>query len=354
MTETDNDPPRIVADIGGTNARFGLVDPDSHDPRAQRTYPSAEFDDLGDVMARYIESLSGERRPESACVAIAAPSFRDTVVFANLHWEFSIEETRRRLGLKRLVMMNDFAALAMAIPDIPEDNRARIGGGQSVPGQPVAVVGPGTGLGVAGLVQAYGRWMPLPGEGGHINFAPSDDEEVDIFQIVRGDRDRVSAERLLCGSGLQRLYRTYCKLDRLAADGWSRSVESALREKHPALENQTDDYLEPSAITERALDARDDRCLRALSRFCAMLGTFSGDMALTYGARGGVCLGGGILPRLPAFLEQSAFRQRFEAKGRMHDYVAAIPTTLITHAIPALSGAAAWLEVVIDMETTRP
>jgi len=350
---TSGHPPHLVADIGGTNARFALVDQGSHVPHSEASLPSGDFADLAEAMNAYLEGLPGAPRPRSACVAIAAPTFRDRIVFANLHWEFSIEKTRRQMDLDRLVMMNDFAALAMAIPDIPETHKTPIGDGIAVPNQPVAVVGPGTGLGVAGLIWQHGHWTPLPGEGGHVSFAPSDDEEVDIFQIVRGSRDRVSAERLLCGSGLQRLYRTYCKLDRLADDGWRAGVEAAVEERHPALEELKEDDLHPAEITERALQGRSDRCTRALSRFCGMLGTFSGDVALTFGARGGLYLGGGILPRLGTFLQNSDFRTRFEAKGRMQDYVAAIPTHLITAPIPALTGAAAWLDVVIRMESAE-
>lgn len=349
MSATDHTP-HLVADIGGTNARFALVDPGSHEPRSEASLPSGDYADLGEAMTAYLDKLPADDRPASACVAIAAPTYRDKVVFANLHWEFSVEETRQRLSLDRLVMMNDFAALAMAIPEMPDSHKVRVGGGSAVERQPVAVVGPGTGLGVAGLNWLHGHWTPLPGEGGHVNFAPSDDEEVDIFQIIRGTRDRVSAERLLSGGGLRRLYRTYCKLDRLAADGWTAGAEAAIDQRHPALEDQPDDYLEPAAITESALNGSSDRCVRALDRFCGMLGTFAGDVALTFGARGGLYLGGGILPRLGGFLERSDFRQRFEAKGRMNDYVAAIPTTLITAPIPALRGAAAWLDVVIGME----
>ncbi len=349
MGTTDH-APHLVADVGGTNARFALVDAGSHRPRNEASLPSGEFADLADAVSAYLGALPGTPRPRSACVAIAAPTHRDKIVFANLHWEFSVEETRKTLGLDRLVVMNDFAALAMAIPEIPDTEKVRIGGGSPVERQPIAVVGPGTGLGVAGLTWLHGHWTPIPGEGGHVNFAPSDDEEVDIFQIVRGDRDRVSAERLLSGSGLQRLYRTYCKLDRLAEDGWRAGVEAAVAEGHSALEDREEDYLAPAEITERALKGSSDRCTRALDRFCGMLGTFTGDVAMTFGARGGVYMGGGILPRLGGFLEQSAFRARFEAKGRMRDYAQAIPTTVITAPIPALAGAAAWLDVVIGME----
>jgi len=349
MSNSDR-PPHLVADIGGTNARFALVDQGTRTPHSEASLPSGDHADLAEAIDAYLQSLPGDMRPRSACIAIAAPTYRDEVVFANLHWEFSIDEARRRLGLDRLVMMNDFAALAMAVPGIPEGHKAQIGGGAAVPGQPIAVVGPGTGLGVAGLVWLHDHWTPLPGEGGHVNFAPSDDEEVDIFLIVRGSRDRVSAERLLSGNGLQRLYRSYCKLDRLSEDGWRAGVEAAIEEGHPALEGRPEDALHPAKISERALQRRCDRCIRALERFCGMLGTFSGDVALTFGARGGLYLGGGILPRLGTFFQNSAFRTRFEAKGRMHDYVGGIPTFLITAPIPALTGAAAWLDVVIQME----
>jgi len=343
-------PPHLVADIGGTNARFALVDQGTQSPHSEASLPSSDYADLAEAIETYMQGMPTDRWPKSACIAIAAPTYRDRISFANLHWEFSVEETRRRLGLDRLVMMNDFAALAMAVPGIPADQKTQIGGGAAVQNQPIAVVGPGTGLGVAGLVWLHGHWTPLPGEGGHVNFAPSDDEEVDIFQIVRGNRDRVSAERLLSGNGLERLYRSYCKLDRLAQDGWRAGVEAAIEERHPGLEERPEDDLHPAEISERALKGHDDRCTRALERFCDMLGTFSGDVALTFGARGGLYLGGGILPRLGTFLQNSAFRSRFEAKGRMQDYVGGIPTFLITAPIPALTGAAAWLDVVVDME----
>lgn len=321
--------PGLVADIGGTHARFGLVEVPGLAVTQVQRLRTADYAQLSDAARAYLAALpTSLTRPGYACLAVAAPLDGDEVRFINHPWRFSREALQRELGLERLLLLNDFEALALALPHLTAAGlRAHPPGpGHSPSDAPrgtLAVVGPGTGLGVAGLIHTPSGWHAIPGEGGHVTLAACDDFEVAVLAAARRELAHVSAERLLSGVGLPLLHRAVA-----AASG--RSIDVAMRTE---------------AILQRGLDGdrRDADCARTLTVFCAMLGTVAGNVALTLGARGGVYIGGGIVPRIADFFFASAFRERFEAKGRYRDYMSAIPTALIIDPQPALTGAAVAL-----------
>lgn len=299
---------RLLADIGGTHSRLAVAGDGGIS--GVRIYDNAGFAGLEPVIDTYLEEQGGSR-PAAAALAVACPVAGDSVTLTNLGWTFGIEALRRRFGWQSLHVVNDFVAVALAVPSLEPGDVRRIGGGTAVSGRPVAVIGPGTGLGVSALVPRDGDWIPVAGEGGHVTLAPADDEESRLLAALRRDLGHVSAERLLSGAGLVRLYRL------LAG---------------------TDAAPDAAAITRRAAAGDDPVAVQVLAHFFAMLGTAAGNLALTLGAQGGVYLAGGILPRLPDLLEASPFRERFVDKGRYRDYLQAIPTFLITREQPALLG----------------
>ncbi len=310
--------PRLLGDIGGTNARFALQD-EAGIGRVQ-VLRCADFPTLQRAMAHYLEQQRVQVR--EAALGIANPVHSDRLRMTNHHWEFSISEVRSELGLQRLLVINDFAAQALALPLLPAQELQRVGGGSAVAGATRAVVGAGTGLGVGALLpQGDGSWQPLAGEGGHVSFSPSDEEEVELWRHARTRHGHVSAERLLCGRGLELIHEWLCCRDGVG-----------------------DFALDAAAITRRGLQGEDARCRKVLEMFCGMLGTLAGNVALTLDARGGVYIGGGIVPRLGEWFAASPFRRRFEDKGRFASALAAIPVHVIHSAWPGLIGAGAALQ----------
>jgi glucokinase len=308
---------RLIGDIGGTNARFAVAEDghcaDMHHV-AVKDHPT-----LQGALQAYLATLPPARRPRRAVLAIAGPVAGDAIHLTNSAWSFSITELRRALGLSALIIVNDFAATAFAVPFLPASELEVVGPKLPTLQGPVGVIGPGTGLGVGALLPVDGRWVSLPGEGGHVTMAAVDDEQADLLSRLRRRFDHVSAERLLSGAGLVNLYAVLCERDGVTAAP-----------------------LAPADVTDRAVHGQDAQCTRAFALFCAMLGTAAGDLALTLGARGGIYIAGGILPRFREAFAASAFRVRFEAKGRFRDYLATVPTTLILDDTPALRGLANW------------
>jgi glucokinase len=315
--------PRLLADIGGTNARFALAAPDGG-PYGVTVLPSERFTGLAEAAEAYLADIGSGARPVRAAVAVASPITGDQVTLTNRQWSFSIEALRNRLGLERLSVVNDFTAIARAIPYLEAGDRVAVGGGAAAPDAPVAVLGPGTGLGVSGLVpDRAGGWLPLSTEGGHVTLPATDAREMAVIDWLRGRYEHVSAERALSGPGLVNLHEA---LARIAG----RDAEA----------------LEPAEITARALLGNDPLCADAVALFCAFLGTVAGNLALSLGARGGVWIAGGIVPRIGDAFARSPFRARFEAKGRFTDYMKAIPTWVITHKYPAFPGLAALVDEI--------
>jgi glucokinase len=312
------DGPRLLADIGGTNARFAL----EYAPgrvAALQTLACAAYPRFEDAARAYLAGDGVGAR--HAVIAIANPVKGDAVKMTNHDWAFSIEAARRELGLDTLLVLNDFTALAMSLPALAPSDLRKIGGGAAVPGGVIGLVGAGTGLGVSGLVPAAGQWVALESEGGHVAFSPSDAREVAVLEYLWRRYDHVSAERMVSGPGI-----------------------ALIREALAASRGQAaDPALPTAAIVERALAGGDALCRETLDCFCAMLGTVAANLAVTLGATGGVYIGGGVVPRLGDYFAASPFRARFESKGRFSAFTAGIPTLLITAPHPALAGAAAVL-----------
>lgn len=317
--------PWLLADIGGTNARFGWFEHPARGAEHIHTLPCAAFAGPEQACAAYLEHVRGQRggepaRPRRAAVALATALDGDAIALTNGAWRFSRTALQRALGTERLLLLNDFEALALSLPRLRPD-QYRAWGSAPSPRGTMAVVGPGTGLGVGGVVQTPQGWIALPGEGGHATLSPMDDFESDLLRCVRREHVHVSAERLLSGLGLPLLHA---------------AVARVLGHDVPALSTES--------IVERGVSSQDPLCRFTLDTFCALLGGFCGNVALTLGARGGLYVGGGIVPRFGERFFESRFRERFEAKGRFQGYLEAIPTALITDTLAALSGAALALE----------
>ena len=309
----------LVADIGATNARFALVLPDGA-TTPPRVYALDDYPSLFAALDAYLAAEAPPARPTQAVLAVASAITDDEVTLTNHPWEFSVKELRARMGLTRLRVINDFAATALGVPQLGENDRVQIGPGTPVRHAPTGIIGPGTGLGVSALVPASGGAVAIASEGGHVTMTPANAQESAILDLMRGRYDHVSAERLLSGPGLVNLYNALCELAHAPAAPFA-----------------------PAQITSRRVWDEDPRAREATVIFCAMLGTVAGNLALTLGARGGIYIAGGIVPRFSEFFAQSEFRSRFEAKGRLRGYLAAIPTYLVMHPFPALLGATALL-----------
>ncbi|MFG6413419.1 glucokinase [Roseateles sp. DC23W] len=321
--------PWLVADVGGTNARFGTVAGPGADVQDVRVLPVAGHAGPAAAVRAYIDGQApGAAHPQSAAFALATPVQGDRIALTNGAWDFSRSGTQAELGLKTFLCINDFEAQALSLPKLKLHQLKAWGDapaamGDAPVGTILAVIGPGTGLGVGGVIRARGLWLTLPGEGGHATLAPGDDFESAVLAAARREFPHVSAERFLSGIGLPVLCRSVA-----AALGQGEDVTA----------------LPADQIVARGLAGESPACARTLELFCGLLGSFAGNVALTLGSRGGVFIGGGIVPRLGDYFFKSQFRARFEAKGRLHTFVDGIPTALITDTLAALSGAALALE----------
>lgn len=303
----------LIADIGGTHSRCALID-DKGRFVAAETFENREFDGVREVLEHYLSRRRTRDRPSQAALAIAGPVTGDEIAMTNLPWRFSQLELRKALSLSRLLAVNDFAAVAWGLPVLEPTDLHRIGGGQAVPREPLAVLGPGSGLGVAVLAPAAGNYIVLPGEGGNIAAATATADEAAVVDSLRDATGYCAAESLISGPGLVRIH-------------------DVLSERA----GQEPPNLMPAAISAAA--AKGDRlAIEAQAMFFGLLGGLAGDLALTIGARGGVYIAGGIVPRLLTAFEASEFRERFESKGRYRSYLESIPTHVITADLPALTG----------------
>ncbi|HEY1796360.1 MAG TPA: glucokinase [Stellaceae bacterium] len=309
----------LVGDIGGTNARFGLMTPERKLVHSE-VLTDDDYRDISDAIEAFLKGRGDLPAPKQGAIAIASPITGDLVDMTNHPWRFSIAELRRRIGFDRLEVINDFTAQALALPHFGDGDKVPVGGGNPVEGRPLAVLGPGTGLGVSGLIPSGGKWLPLTGEGGHATMPPFDDREGAVLAHMRRQFDHVSAERCISGPGLVNLYNALTAIDGVRAAQYT-----------------------AAQITDAQISRTDAHCHEATQMFCAMLGAVAGDLALTLGAQGGVFIAGGIVPRLAARFAASPFRARFEAKGRFHTYLAAIPTAVVTHPLAAFVGCGAAL-----------
>jgi glucokinase len=307
----------MIADIGGTNARFALLD--GMDRRDEIVLACADYPDLVSATEEYLRRVGAKTsgRPLEAAIAIAGPVTGDIIRMTNHVWQFSAAHTRQQLQLRRLIVLNDFTALAMAVRHLKGSDIEQIGGGKAQPNAPIAVIGPGTGLGVSGLIPTGEHWIPLQGEGGHVTLSVMNERELAVLQQLQQRFSHVSAERVISGPGLVTLYDALC------------GVEGVIPE-----------VLTPPEITKRAQEGTCRLCFETVSMFCALLGTMAGNLVLTLGALGGAYIGGGIAPGLGPMFTSSRFRDRFEDKGRFTDYVSRVPTFVIRAELPALLGLA--------------
>jgi len=309
----------LVGDVGGTNARLALVDSEGH-IRHPKTYAARDYGSLTEIIATYLEQTVGRRRPPRCVLAVAGPVVDGEISFTNLNWRLSEGELVGTFEFEAARLINDFVAQAMAAPLLPAENLRRIGPEvRGADGAPLVVLGAGTGFGVAALARSDRGDLPIACEGGHASWAPYDDVEIEVLKILRRRHGRVSVERVLSGPGMFDLYR---------ALGQVMELEAGLPDEK---------------AVAAAGDSGDPLAVETLDRFCGVLGSVAGDIALTHGARGGVFVSGGIAPRLFDRLAAGGFRKRFEDKGRLSDYVADIPTQLIAHPYAALVGASRTL-----------
>ena len=313
--------PRLLGDVGGTNARFAWQAERGASLTDVATLPAAGHETLLHAMQDYLGRYQ-RPAPKQCAIGIANPIVGDRVQMTNHHWAFSISEMQRELGLQRFLVINDFTALALSLPSLDAADLRAVGGGTAVANAPLGLLGPGTGLGVSGLLPAIGGRgaIPINGEGGHVTLAPVNELEEQVVRILRREFGHPSAERALSGAGLVALYNALCEVDGVAA--------------RP---------LTPAEVTSQ-LDT-DPQCGRAIDLFFSLLGNVAGNLALSLGARGGMYIGGGIVPRLGDRIDRSLFRARFEDKGRFRGYLQGIPIWVVNARMsPALIGAARALD----------
>lgn len=312
----------LIADIGGTNARFALCDPTAALPALleSQSLRNARFASLQHAAEHYLAAVGA--RPRRAAIALACPVGGDEIRLTNRAWSFNRHELRASLGLDELRLINDFGAIAQAVPALAADERVALyGRDHDITRGPVSVIGPGTGFGVGLLVGSAARgWDVVETEGGHVGFAPLGDEERALADWAVARHGRVSWERLLSGSGLS-------------------AIDAVLRARDGV---QDAGLRDPADVVAAALDGHDVVARRALARFCAILGSVAGDVALVHGART-VVVAGGIVPRFLPFLRASGFRERFLAKGRFAAYLEPVSVQVVTHPNPGLLGAAVAL-----------
>jgi glucokinase len=318
----------LVGDIGGTNARFALTDlaADAVNLHASLSLANAEFASLQHAIEHYLAIVP--EAPHRAALAVACPVGSDEIRLTNRAWSFSRSELQQVLGMSELRMLNDFGAVAWAVPALQASDVITLHGDASLPMRgPISVLGPGTGLGVAMVVGSPEQgWHAVETEGGHVSFAPIGDEERAINAWLTARHGRVSTERLLSGMGLADI------------DAVLRGVEAV---NMPSAAHRAS-LRDPAEIVALALEGHDAAARRALARFCAVLGSVAGDCALIHGARS-VVIAGGIVPRFLPFLRASAFRERFLAKGRMATLLESVSIHVVSHPHPGLLGAACAL-----------
>ena len=323
----------LAADVGGTHARIGLVSrrPDGARPVTvlqYHRYACADWPSLTAVLKDFVGQLGGTVRVDQCAVASAGYVLGDAIVNDNLPWPVSIRDIRDSLGIERLAVVNDFEAVAYATQFLVQADTTPVIEADSAGSGPVLVMGPGTGLGSAVLLPGKPHATVLPTEAGQIALSPGNDREMDILRLLAKDRPYVSFEHALSGPGLLNLYRALCLL---------RGQPVALAK--------------PSEVTRAALEYSDEAAVEALDVFCGLLGSFVGDLALLYGARGGVFLAGGILPQIREVLLASSFKERFFNKGVMRAFLQQVPVRLMEHGQLGVIGAAG---MYLDGHTMHP
>jgi glucokinase len=317
--------PTLLADLGGTNVRFALADAASSDPLlldSVRRYRVKDFETLADTIRQYFAD-TGHIATQAIIAAAGRIANGETVKITNNPWAVSAHGLQEQLGFERVRLVNDFAAQGMSIPLLKRDQLQPVGNVQppehsDKSTQTFVVMGPGTGLGVAGLLYRHNHWIVLETEGGHSGFAAHTAEDVEILHRLNARFGRVSNERMICGNGLVNLYLALADIAGQPAQEYT-----------------------PEDITARASDGSDALCVRTVETLAGIFGSVAGDLVLSLGGWDGVYLTGGVLKILMPWLQSGGFRERFEAKGRFRDTMEHVPTIAITHPEPGLLGAAA-------------
>ena len=316
---TDLSYPRLIADIGGTNARFSIeTEPYKYDKTT--TFACKDFKTLSHTVLEYLSKIGLSGKIKSVALALPTPVVDDSIFMVNSPWQtFSQQQTRKEVGIDNLIFLNDWHAMALSVPHIPKDKLVRIGGtNEPDPSKPIALIGPGTGLGMATLVRhPLGEYLAVPAEGGRSSFPPVNEEEIELWKFVHKRFSHVSAERFLSGPGLQLIYEGLCHINEVTIE---------------ALPT-------PAEIAENGVAGSSWTCRQSLDIFCRMLGTVASNLAVTITSFGGVYIGGGIVPKMLDYFIQSDFRCRFEDKGRYRPFLVKMPIFVITHEYPAFLGA---------------
>ena len=310
--------PVLIGDIGGTNARFAILVNSYAEPKQFPIVQTADFDTIDDAIQTSILDRTSIQ-PRSAVLAVAGPVDGDEINLTNCPWVVKPRAMIANLGLRDVVVLNDFEAQALAVVALGEEHMEKIGPGTAEPNAGRVVLGPGTGLGVAGLIHACHRWIPVPGEGGHMDIGPRTARDREVFPHLEPIEGRISGEQLLCGRGLVNIYRAVAE-----ADGTAAALSS------------------PAEITAAALDKSDPVAEEALTLFVTCLGRTAGDLALVFMSRGGVYLTGGIAQKIVPALQTGAFRSAFEDKAPHKALMRDMPVYVITHPLAALLGLAAY------------
>jgi glucokinase len=309
--------PRFVADVGGTNIRLALVE--NGRISTIEKYLCADFESIGEAILHF-QKRTIDTTFSAGCIAIACPVSGDMVKMTNHTWVFSQTALTAELGLDSLFVINDFTAVAHSLPTLNHNQVIQIGSGHAKEHGNIAVFGPGTGLGVEHLTWTSSGWQTLDGEGGHVDFAPTDENDMIVWQYLRQAHGRASAEEVLSGRGIVNIYNAFC-----------------LHHGKPV------SFIEPSDVTKTGLDNSDPMARLAVEQFCRVMGSFAGNLALNLCTTGGIFIGGGVTSHLGEFFLNSDFRQYFEAKGDFAHYVRDIPTYLIKEPDHGLLGALAYL-----------
>lgn len=310
--------PILIGDIGGTNARFSIVLDANSEASEPIIVKTADFDTIGDAIQSAVLDHTS-LHPNSAVLAVAGPVESDEIPLTNCPWIVKPKQMLANLGLSDIVVLNDFEAQALAVVALGDEHMEKIGGGTPEPNAGRVVLGPGTGLGVAGLVHALGRWIPIPGEGGHMDIGPRSPRDLEVFPHIEPIEGRISGEQILCGRGLVNVYRAVAM-----ADG------------------KPSPFTQPAEITAAALEKSDPVAEEALSIFATCLGRTAGDLALVFMSRGGVFLTGGIAPKILPALKAGNFRAAFEDKAPHSALMRTMPVYVVTQPLAALAGLAAF------------
>ena len=319
VSKTDNLPfPILIGDIGGTNARFSILTDAYAEPRHFPNVRTADFPTIDEAIQKTVLDTTSVQ-PRSAILAVAGPIDGDEIDLTNCDWIVRPKAMISELGFEDVLVLNDFEAQALAVASLPAEYREPIGDSGEPQLASRVVLGPGTGLGVAGLVHAQHTWFPVPGEGGHVDIGPRSDRDFQIFLHIERIEGRISAEQLLCGRGLVNIYRAIC-----AADGIDPKLAI------------------PADVTALGLSGEDRQAAETIELFVTYLGRLAGDMALIFMARGGVYLAGGISQKIVTALKKPEFRIQFEDKAPHSELMRTIPTYVVTHPLAAPAGLASY------------